>query len=301
MQALFIFFLIKNSATDKIFIQERDMNNTFKFLVNVFSVAVALSYGNILPLYAEDDQNPQSITIDSDIFNKYKDYKKMISVGTTTKELCPEGQYVYKCGNYKVGFNWLRGIQKLNSEDDTTSASTANYYISTSQSELLDQMRDFFNPSTDSNYKSIEYCTSGTGKNCTRATRSQTDHLTDRELILLSLCDPNESNMTVTCATCPNSANVPASSVDVTEDLNGAKSASNWVFHTIADCYLKEFTDSTGTYEYRQNDTAQECYYTNTNPEAFRALQGDNISGTPSSLIIDAVVPVSVKTLDGKL
>ena len=207
------------------------------------------------------------------------------------KTLCPTGQYVYKCGNYRVGFNWLRGVQSTSDNTAKIILSTKNYYISNDQLTLLQQMRDFF---AAKNGTSIRYCENDS---CNFNT---SDYKDDRDAILNNVCNPFNSNTAVTCAYCPNSANVDASTVRITTEENSTakQTASDWNFHTFADCYTDTFTDSTGTYKYtQQNQTsAEKCFYANTNPEAFNTLQGDGISGFASGTnnTIDAVfVPIA--------
>lgn len=222
------------------------------------------------------------------------------TIVSNVKTLCPAGQYVYKCGNYKIGFNWLKSMPMSNtyteencsteggvwnSDSSTCDISTKNYYISNDQSELLDQMRAFFG-GTES---SIERCKTWSDNSCTE--RELTDkYLKDRYYILMTVCNPFDSNTAVTCAYCPNSANIEKSTVKIKiNTLTNVSSAENWNFHTIADCYIKEFSDSTGTYIYVNdsgswdtNPDPEICYYTNTNPEALNLLQGDSIEGFAS-------------------
>lgn len=193
---------------------------------------------------------------------------------TYVKTLCPAGQYVYKCGNYRVGFNWLRGIHN-------DKISTENYYISDDPSELLQQMRDFFAAKDNS---SIRYCDDG--QDSCNEIKSVSEYKNDRNTILINVCDPFSSDTAVTCAYCPDSAKIDASTVTVitntddTPERKMTQTTSDWKFYTIADCYTDTFTDSTGTYKYTYNSpTAEKCFYNNTNINAFNTLQGDSISG----------------------
>lgn len=191
----------------------------------------------------------------------------------TTSLVCPNGQYVQKCGNYRVGFNWLKSAQlptttSYNSASRTAYTTTKNYYISNDTLDLFEQMRTFFGHNGSI---AIVYDNNGSP-----ATTSSYD--AERKLILDNLC-----STTWTCAACPNGAMVPESTVD----LDSTGKAVSWDFFTIADCYMTEFEDSTGFYFYVPDTVGDDfsnltapvvnCYYTNTNPEAFDILNGDAI------------------------
>lgn len=185
------------------------------------------------------------------------------------KTVCPRGQYVYKCGNYRVGFNWLKSagfpeLQTISSGSTNGYTTTKNYYVGDTTLELFEQMRNFFNGTNtvlSKNENSV----------------SPVSPVADRELILNYLCHPATS--TITCALCPNNANVPATTVELDDDNKTIE--ETWDFHTFADCYMDEFEDSTGTYIYRLGSTegqqSAKCYYTNTDPNALDALNGDEI------------------------
>lgn len=218
------------------------------------------------------------------------------------KTLCPAGQYVSQCGNYRVGFYWLKTAKlpyKNSTETETPNGTedyehmmieTRNYYVGETNVELFDQMRIFFSgigdismfyKDTDGVIQPISYAT----------------FVNDRELILKNVCHPNLL-ASIKCEKCPNNATVEESSVELDEDNLAV--AGSWRFHTIADCYVTEFKDSTGTYLYIPDDTpnisdaiaginkenSEHCYYTNTTPSEY--LNGDEIGtvvpGTISSI-----------------
>ena len=247
-----------------------------------------------VPTSIIDDISPHNETTTDDISNPGDTPDIVIISRYSTKTLCPAGQYVYKCGNYRVGFNWLRGVQSTSDDTDNSALSTKNYYISNDQLTLLQQMRDFFAAKDGT---SIRYCENDS---CNSNT---SDYKDDRDAILNNVCNPFNSNTAVTCAYCPNSANVDASTVKITTENTTAKqTASDWEFHTFADCYTDTFTDSTGTYKYTQQNqtTAEKCFYANTNPEAFNTLQGDGISGFASgtnNTINSIFVPIAHTSL----
>lgn len=318
MQALFIFFLRKNDAIYRIFYWEwiRNMKDSLLFLSKFFYTVAILCWCNVG--YSDDTSNIYLRTI------------------------CPSGQYVYKCGNYRVGFNWLKGMTKTETITNTTeqactdadgswadntctkTITTNNYYISDNTAELFEQMRNFFAGND------MKYCAIREEKTSSCTATNNTSSKEDRDTILANVCDLSDSSTAVTCATCPNSAKVPDSVAAVyipkitrsfpflqpissntitlpesnkTKTISelSATNSAEWVsFHTIADCYMDEFTDSTGTYKYVESDTnqtAKECYYVNTNPDALSDLQGDSIenftAGGNSPTVLKVVLPTS--------
>lgn len=207
-------------------------------------------------------------------------------------ELCPKGQYVQKCGDYRVGFNWLKSITFSN---DGSTYTTKNYYIAnnpikvTSQDipVLLEQMRTFFNADADS----IFYIKMN--NNTFTFEKTNTDKSTykkDRDNILNYACNPKEK--TISCAYCPNFAEVEPSTVKLSIK-------NTWVFHTIADCYAEEFQDTTGNYHYvlpEDTNSVQKCYYTNNSISALDKLNGDFISGIKPSETANATLSTTVST-----
>lgn len=186
----------------------------------------------------------------------------------TTKTVCPRGQYVYKCGNYRVGFNWLKGagfpeLQTISSGPTNGYTTTKNYYVGDTTLELFEQMRNFFNGTNAVLFVNGDSV-------------SSVSPVADRELILNYLCHPATS--TITCALCPNNANVPATTVELDDDNKTIE--GTWDFYTFADCYMDEFEDSTGSFYYTAesgSNAKAKCYYTNTDPNALNTLNGDEI------------------------
>lgn len=195
----------------------------------------------------------------------------------TTHTLCRAGYYVSKCGEYNVGTNWLRGYPASENTVlvDATTQQTAhvergatvragrystlisgivnspNYY-DYSGINNLQNLRYFFG---NDDGKRIVYTTSsGTRQVAEYAAYSDT-----RNKLLAVTCNP--VNVQIVCSQCPGVATVPASTVDITYD-SGLLVSDSWKFHTIADCFMQEFQDSTGIYEYvDDNNQAQNCYY----------------------------------------
>jgi len=196
--------------------------------------------------------------------------------------ICDEGTYLYKCGNNTLGYKWITSASTENHSYDLTTVS------GTTASDYFEQMRGFFagqlinqapgsNPDTSENIKA------------------------KRDTFLVGTCNPG--TVSFTCETCPNNANIPASTVRLqkkcykqkfmytnnTNNCNDCPSSdstfdydtcsqnvdcyyeltadNNWSVHTIADCYQNEFEDDTGTFEYIQNGTTSAsayCFYGNT-------------------------------------
>lgn len=296
------------------------------FLYVFFGVTFAMSLccnanaGTMAGTIKEKLTDGSKIPISQDkiIRNEIAKTRDSTSQTRITFQLCPAGQYVSQCGNYRVGFYWLKsanlpyqdiventegdgenpgdGGGEETSDDtenmDRYTIDTRDYYVGETNLELFEQMRGFFSSTgdttifyrdPDSGIKPVPYVT----------------FVEERELILKNICHPALTSA-IKCEKCPNGATVPESSVDL--DENNLSFANSWRFHTIADCYMTEFKDSTGTYIYLPANTpdderaieqitatnSEHCYYTPTTTS--ESLNGDEI-GT--------VVPGTISSVKG--
>lgn len=219
-----------------------------------------------------------------------------------TKKICAKGYYVAQCGRYRVGFNWLKNAKFPRASDSGTDVyETNNYYVYDDVIDLFKQMRNFFDNSANPPTSII----GTTSYNIPVDPDNPTyiDPQEDRELILNSLCHP--ALVQPVCKKCPDGGTTQDAST-VTLDYEGLSVPGSWHIHTIADCYMDEFEDSTGTYVYLPpvsnidpaTAQAENCYYTNTNQNAINALNGDEIQDfvpgiDTSSEIHEFVIPSS--------
>lgn len=223
------------------------------------------------------------------------------------KTICPSGSYVQKCGDYTIGYEWIKaasetsGSSENNNNFDLITNNSNNQY---GTSDYFEQMRTFF---------------AGTQTKTTDGTADTSTVKDIRNAMLNAYCDPNSASFT--CATCPNNAKIDESSVYVvqkcykqvliypdddllccttdtstnclaentslptstTNDYIGCSRTRNvncyyeiapepnWQFHTIADCYENEFDDDTGTFVYLPEGAStgsDKCYYGNTVSES---------------------------------
>lgn len=195
--------------------------------------------------------------------------------------LCDAGEYVAQCGDYRVGFNWLKRAKLPDPENPSETIinykETLDYYVDEDVLSLFTRMRIFFG-----NENELMLDNNGIPFDPNTIKK-------DREAILNNLCHPSDSKAKIICKPCPNDAKVESSTVAL--DENYLTIQGSWNFHTIADCYMKQFEDTTGIYFYVPDDlpagvtfdnatfpdNAESCYYTNTNPNAWDALAGDEI------------------------
>ena len=241
------------------------MNKIGNFLWKLFSVIMVFNWNISGDSYADSGGTPTMIA------RKYW-------TGTSTEEgdkmtLCPKGQYVYKCNNLAVGYNWL---QEYDFKYKTTpigatspvykTYTTHNYLIGKDAYEISEQMRSFF---------------SG---------RGQINQRKDSEATILGyLCNPADGAI-ITCAPCPDGGTVGESYV-ITNDYDDEDGVRNllfrdsWNFHTLADCYMNEFEDATGSYlfvpaesDFKSVKSGSECYYV----KDFEGMTGDFVSYSPS-------------------
>lgn len=193
---------------------------------------------------------------------------------STTKTLCTEGYYLSRCGqNVALGTNWLKGISSSTSSDgaQTTAITitTRDYYSdakSVSDITHITNLRIFFEATQD-----LTVYTKNEGRKQIPAST----YKNDKNNMLSKICTDNTGSLIgIECEKCPDNASVPASTVDL--DANGKPLLQSWNVHTIADCYVKEFSDNTGTYKYVSSSgeetlPAQKCYYS-------RNVPGDSLN-----------------------
>ena len=200
----------------------------------------------------------------------------------TEKTICPSGQYVYSCGAYKVGYNWLKSVTLTSS--DGTEKTTNDYYIGDTTYEKIEQMRAFFNNAP----RRIKYKKPDAPAAVT-TTNTNSEVLSDRNFLLGLICNPLDTSLTITCAPCPNGGTVASTTVKLGNDISKNEDnllliSGSWNFHTIADCYVTEFEDATGSFVYipyaadSGTATGEQCYYTNTSASAEKFVAGDYIS-----------------------
>lgn len=226
-------------------------------------------------IYIERDQYPTTNTIVQEQLQTLKPASSIAQKELTRKLCSSSGYYVASCNNYRVGFNWLRSAKVPDLEQSNQNLivyHTTNDYYSDDDDilTLFKKMRIFF----------------GHYQEPAVISASDEDIKKDREAILNNICNPNNDNIKIYCEKCPNdNSKVPPSTVDL--DGNNSIISGSWNFYTIADCYMDKFEDSTGTYFYVPDNIpnlenadlehSEKCYYTNTNPNALDALNGDKI------------------------
>lgn len=195
---------------------------------------------------------------------------------TQTHTLCRSGYYVSKCGEHSVGTYWLKGYQKSNLASSMLSAlvqqSTQTQSVragTTVQNRTVAvgvvNSPDYYDYSETGNVENLRKFFAGTEPMVftnvagIRSLAQPADYLEERNGLLAATCDPTQ--VTIVCAKCPGIGKVPASSVDIAYDSTSLVAAS-WKFHTVADCYMQEFADSTGVFEYVDDGNhSQSCYY----------------------------------------
>lgn len=187
--------------------------------------------------------------------------------------LCRAGYYVSKCGDHTVGTYWLKGYVK---SAMTAASATSAQNQATTTTERAGTLRTVVNGTTTTSDDYYDYSDSNNVENLRRFFAGEdklifttfagmrtavqaAQYLDNRNGLLAATCDPTQ--VQISCAKCPGVASVPASTVDITYDT-AALVAGSWNFHTIADCYMQEFADSTGIFEYVNDDNdPQTCYY----------------------------------------
>ena len=177
------------------------------------------------------------------------------TAGSRRVELCPAGYYVSKCGNFSVGYNWLKSAY-------VNASQTHNYATSTDPATRFDHMRRFFRG---------QFLPAYTDE--TKTSTNQIKSQEDRDAILGAVCNPNnvkkDSNFSYSCAPCPEAGTVGPSYVHTDYSASSLLIPNSWKFHSIADCYVSEFEDATGSFIYvplnlateTVSDIGKSCYY----------------------------------------
>jgi len=213
------------------------------FSYKLFGVVTALFYCAGVG-YAMADAVPPGILISLDRFNN------------EPQTLCVSGYYLSSCNHVQIGTNWLKGI--------SGTIETPDYYSYESPDfDNMTNLRKFF-----AGIEQISYTAEDSGKTVTVDPTGDSGYVKHRNTILNTFCTNGNGELkNIECKKCPNGANVSESTVNIGKYPQKILNNS-WKIHTIADCYMDEFSDHTGTYVYVRNDdvgaTGQRCYYSNT-------------------------------------
>lgn len=197
---------------------------------------------------------------------EYLDFANVLTgawtfAGTTTQNICSKGYYLSSCNQIVVGSNWLKGIKGKTMPD------YYSYGSSSSDPIHMTNLRKFFAGHEPISVKK---------GNQSEEKILPSDYVSSRNTILTTFCtDGNNSLANIKCQKCPNDADITESSVEI-NNYDNSIIEDSWQIHTIADCYMSEFSDHTGTYIYSpsatagSNNTAKRCYYSDN-------VQGDEL------------------------
>jgi len=188
-----------------------------------------------------------------------------------THTLCRAGYYVAKCGTNNVGTYWLKGYVKSSTNMSSSMATNTQTTVAERAGILrtvlanVTNSDDYYDYSGTNNVENLRRFFAGdkelvfTTLAGMRTSVVPDVYLDNRDGLLAATCDPTQ--VQISCAKCPGLGTIPASTVDITYDT-ASLVARSWNFHTIADCYMQEFSDSTGIFEYvNDNNETQTCYY----------------------------------------
>ncbi|MBR5904734.1 MAG: hypothetical protein IKZ49_04365 [Alphaproteobacteria bacterium] len=172
------------------------------------------------------------------------------SIRTRRVSLCGKGDksnyYIKSCNGKDVGINWLRSATTSNGvktnvfsidENNSLSVNTKNFrkYIAAANKDELVNIQET---------------------------------TLDPRIQLKEICSPYQegAQISIVCEACPNGGFIDAqekASPSVELNYNDNSVAGKWVFYTIADCYLQEYSDATGVYHYIDtvNSGKEKCYY----------------------------------------
>ena len=259
------------------------MNNFGNFLWKIFSATMVFFF-HMGTDYAIAADTTDACSVPETPVNYVSKDKKMSTdyfidkhdTGSrVTKKLsvCPSGQYLARCGMATLGTNWLKGMTK------TGNIETPDFYsynIGTSESVHMENLRKFFAGKDSFKYNARTRSTDSSSDPYvyTQKTATPDDYKPALNQILSNYCTDEQGRLANTvCETCPNNATIARSTVEEDTYCTGKILWDTWNVHTIADCYMNEFEDSTGSYVYVPNnithpenaaDAKLTCYYSQT-------------------------------------
>lgn len=268
-----------NSANVKTWKRVTRTSNKIEHLCEIDTCIDGYEKSGAFPYVCTKIDNPDAVPGYWGIYSEGKDYGK-------THILCPKGQYVYSCGKYIIGYNWLTSVTLTDLKG--VKHTIDNYNVGNNTLEKMNQMRGFFgNQMINYERGCVTDSDSGT-YSCEQ--KGNKDASEDRDLILGLACNPFISGEDVKCAVCPDGGTVEKSSVQI-DNYNPSSLLlirNSWNFHTIADCYVSEFEDNSGSFIYvpeasdLSTKQGTQCYYS----KSTASVAGDYISDlfvTPDS------------------
>ena len=186
---------------------------------------------------------------------------------TIIRVICSAGYYVSSCGTKTIGTNWLKGIPDNTETPDYFSYNSAAY-------DNLTNLRKFFAGKEEISYMDIQG-TPTTIPPTNIVNGEDRGYLESRNEIFKDFCTTCQQNpdsttsctLITSCKKCPNNAQVPQSTIGFNVQDKKFNLKTFTYIYTIADCYMTEFSDNTGTYVYVPNsaaqssDSAKTCYF----------------------------------------
>ncbi len=203
------------------------------------------------------DTNVVTVTSDN---AKIAQYFAVSSTSSSVKTICPQGYYLARCGAaISLGTNWLKGMNITSSGVPVTTTDYYSYNSPASDMVHITNLRKFFGATERFTY------TQKTSQGYSSKIAQPSDYKRDKDLMLSYICTDSTGGLAgIECEKCPGEASVAASTVN--QDMTTNKLVwTSWKVHTIADCYMDEFSDDTGTYIYLPENIETEnpapCYY----------------------------------------
>lgn len=228
------------------------MKKINNILWKLLSVLVAI-LTNTAGVFADDDATEDSSSKTGKFFFCGSDKKNY---------------YVKKCGNYDVGIDWLRTVTTIDGEIKSVFITNSDSFA-----DNLSNFKRYINNAGTTN----------------KTIFSNANVTADANEQLERLCSPyvNGIQNSFECAPCPN-AGILDDKPSVTINYNDKSIVANtWKFYTIADCFLQEFSDNTGTFYYTDYSykNVQHCYYNPNSSEITGTME--NIQITTNQNISD--------------
>ena len=161
--------------------------------------------------------------------------------------ICQKNFYIAKCGSFAITpKNVLEELFNLSKTADGT-----NGFLCIDSENKTETMSNFRNFMQGVGNLRCRRCPDTTGTGCTAEgilNIPETQYNGYRTAFLKNNC--KNKSVSVTCTQCPNGSKTDGTSDVSNPDATGDTNYYNWTsFNSIANCYVDEFNDGTGTYK----------------------------------------------------
>ena len=235
-------------------------NRNILLKVCIFTM-VFVCHGWVFDAIADD---PNTLYVDPAVTYTDNNDVTTADVNVSQKIICPVNKYLSRCGDYYIGFNWLKGLKSDPKHN--------NYYYETYSEEPEEIKKPW---PIDTMFKQMQKFFHGDTQPASYNSGESLEFKWNRDVVLGNLCNP--FNKTLFCEPCPDGGKTPGASKVTVNPNDRTIVPETWQVYTFADCYLTALEDTTGTYSYYKNHSEQKCYFTSDDADALNKYGGNEI------------------------